>query len=650
MPQINKSPLWESSPGEIETSNMTRFAQFAERKTGKSFAGYSDLYAWSVNNISEFWEAIWQFGEVIFSRPYRQAFTPPPPNDRIPRGNWFGGAGLNFAENLLRFRDNRIAIISYSEGRDPVRITYRELYERVVRCANGLKEIGVGPQDRIAGLVTNIPEAIIAMLAATSLGAVWSSCSPDFGIEGALSRFGQIRPKVLFAVNSYAYNGKHYDCSGKINNIANNIDTLEKIIIIHGDGRSNIEESDRFITWDKLCDNDSMEIEFAQMPFDHPVYIMYSSGTTGKPKSIVHGAGGTLLQHIKELQLHTNLRRDSLIMYFTTCGWMMWNWLVSSLQSGAGLFLFDGSPGWPDLNVLWKTARDEGITIFGTSPKFLTSCQKSGIRPKNDFDLSKLEVILSTGSPLSEENYKWVYANVNEDVRLSSIAGGTDIISCFMLGNPNLPVLSGKIQCLGLGMKVEAWDDSGRAVIDEKAELVCSAPFPSMPVYFWNDPDNIKYYSSYFNYFDGVWRHGDFIEICSSGGIIIHGRSDATLNPGGVRIGTSEIYSIVEAMYIIEDSIIVGIPKDGDVVVMLFVVMADGKELDNDLINEINNTIRENATPRHVPDIIKQIDEVPVTISGKKVELAVAKIINGKAPGNISAIANPESLEQFRNI
>ena len=638
-------PLWVPSQRLIDNSNLSRFITFVNNHFNLSITNYAGLYAWSVTEIEDFWKAVWDFAGIICSRQYDTILT----NPVMPGAKWFEGARLNFAENLLRFRDKSTAIISRDETGITHRITYDELYRKVSVCAAGLRELGVAKGDRVAGFITNSPEAVIAMLAVSSIGAVWSSCSPDFGIQGVLDRFSQIKPKVLIAVAQYRYNGKRYDCSDKIAKIVSGLEELRKTIIIY-QPETNSKLIGGSISWNEFMNRSAPPIEFEQLPFDHPLYILYSSGTTGAPKCIVHSAGGTLLQHFKELSLHTNINRDDILFYFTTCGWMMWNWLVSALSLGTAIFLYDGSPGYPDMGVLWKALQDERITIFGTSPKFLTSCQKKRISPGKDYDLTTLNTILSTGSPLSDENFQWVYAKVKSDVQLSSISGGTDIVSCFMLGNPMLPVYSEEIQCRGLGMKVEAFDDDGNSLIDEKGELVCTKPFPSMPVYFWNDPGNKNYLSAYFDHYPGVWRHGDYISITGNDGVIVYGRSDATLNPGGVRIGTAEIYRIVESMEEIADSIVAGHRVNNDVGMALFVVPNDGIQLTEKLIIKIKTEIRKNLTARHVPELVREISEVPVTLNGKKVEMAVSRILNGEPVTNKASMANPESLKQFENI
>ena len=643
--QDNDNILWHPTAQQISDTNLTKFLHFVNEKYKKSFTGYLDLYEWSVTEIDKFWEAIWKYSGIIYSKSYNSIID----EKKMPGAKWFSGAKLNFAENLLRFRDNSVALISYNEDQPKRRLTYKELYDQVAACAAGLKNLGVGKGDRVVGFVTNIPETVIAMLATTSLGAIWSSCSPDFGLQGVLDRFLQIQPKILFAIQGYQYNGKKIDCIEKINQIVENIPSLRSVIVIPSNYKQGNDKviNGKYLYFNELLDFTTTEVSFEQLPFDHPVYIMYSSGTTGLPKCMVHGAGGTLLQHFKEHVLHTNLSRNDVITYFTTCGWMMWNWLISTLQVGASIFLFDGNPGYPNLDILWKQIEEEKMTVFGTSPKFLSACQKSGIVPKEKFNLQSLKIILSTGSPLSEENFDWVYENVKSNLLLSSISGGTDIVSCFMLGNPILPVYKGEIQCRGLGMKVEAFDVNGKSVINKKGELVCAEPFPAMPLYFWNDETGENYIKAYFEKFSGVWTHGDYIKITKNGGIIVYGRSDATLNPGGVRIGTAEIYRIVESMEEVADSIVVGKKWQNDVKIILFVVLKNNIELSRELIDKIKLNIRRSATPRHIPASIYQLNEIPRTISGKKVEIAVTKIVNGEKIDNRDTLANPGSLDQF---
>ncbi|MBK7142343.1 MAG: acetoacetate--CoA ligase [bacterium] len=640
------SPLWTPSAERVASARMTAYMRWLGDKHGHAFSSYHQLYQWSIEQTDQFWKSIWEYGEIIHSHPPTSILD----DNRMPGARWFASAKLNFAENLLRYRDDRIALISYREQHLVGRLTYAELYRQVAAAAAGLKKAGVGRGDRVAAYIPNQVEAVIAMLATTSLGAIWSSCSPDFGLQGALDRLSQISPKVLIAADGYQYLGKQHSCLDVITHLVDQIPAIQHAFVVNNIGSDLSGTGDRIQRWDQLLDLNATEIIFAQLPFDHPIYIMYSSGTTGKPKCIVHGAGGTLLQHFKELALHTDLRRDDTIFYFTTCGWMMWNWLVSSLMIGATIVLYDGSPAYPSVNSLWEMADHEKISIFGTSPKFLSTCQHAGIRPIADDSLPRLRTILSTGSPLTAENFSYVYRDIKADIQLSSISGGTDIISCFMLGNPVLPVYAEEIQCRGLGMQVEAFDNSGRPVIEQTGELVCTKPFPSMPVSFWDDPDGAKYRAAYFDVYPGVWRHGDYIKITSRGGVVVFGRSDATLNPGGVRIGTAEIYNPVEAMPEIKDSLVIGQRWNNDIRIVLFVVLHDEYTLDDDLKKRIRESIRRHNTPRHVPSVILQIREVPRTLNAKKVEVAVTRIIHGDPVTNREALVNPDSLRQFENL
>ncbi|MCB9678888.1 MAG: acetoacetate--CoA ligase [Alphaproteobacteria bacterium] len=638
-------PLWTPSPERAARSHMARFLAHVNREHGLDLADYDALYAWSITAIPAFWQAVWDYTGIRSSAPASAVLG----DAHMPGADWFPGARLNFAENLLRFRDDRPALTFVDESGETSALTYAELYDRVARFRHWLDSVGVQPGDRVAGFLPNRPEAVIAMLATTSLGAIWSSCSPDFGFKGVMDRFGQIGPKVLVACDGYAYGGKRFDSTGRIAEVAQAIEAIEHVVFVGVLGEGDRSAVRGQLGWDDALANDASDIAFAQLPFDHPLYIMYSSGTTGVPKCIVHGAGGTLLQHAKELVLHNDLDRDDALFYFTTCGWMMWNWLVSGLFTGCNVVLYDGSPGHPDLDVLWRMAEDVGVTHFGTSPKFLGICKTKELHPGRDHDLSRLKAVLSTGSPLSAELFHWVYDAVKRDVQLASICGGTDIISCFMLGCPTEPVYAGEIQKRGLGMAVEAWRAPHDPVVGEKGELVCVKPFVSMPVSFWNDEDGEKYRKAYFAHYPGVWRHGDFVEITAHGGVIVYGRSDATLNPGGVRIGTAEIYRQVEAMDEVLDSLVIGQQWEDDTRVVLFVVLADDLALDEALEKRIRTQIRTNTTPRHVPARILQVSQVPRTISGKKVELAVTSLVHGEAVANKDAMANPEALEEYAN-
>ena len=638
--------LWRPSEEQVEKANMTGFMKLVNQRYGFEFGTYDELYEWSVENIPDFWECMWDFGEIVHSQPYENVAMD---LDKMPGTRWFIGARLNFAENLLRHRDERVAIVFKGEGRVKKSLTYAQLYDAVARLAKALRESGVEKGDRIAGFMPNMPESIIAMLAATSIGAVWSSSSPDFGIKGVLDRFGQIQPRILFTADGYFYKDRKFDSLERISGIIRNLPTVEKIVVVpYADDSPDISALPNAVLYDDFASGESgLTIEFEQLPFDHPVYIMYSSGTTGVPKCIVHGAGGTLIQHLKELMLHTDLKRQDRIFYFTTCGWMMWNWLVSSLAVGATVLLYDGNPFYPDPYALFQFANDEDMTVFGTSAKYIASIEDAGVKLES---VPGMRAMLSTGSPLSIENFEYVYRDIKSNLMLSSIAGGTDIVSCFALGNPIGPVRAGELQCRGLGMKVEAYDDDGNAVVNQQAELVCTAPFPSMPVYFWNDPNDVKYRAAYFERYPNVWHHGDYIVITDNGGVIMYGRSDATLNPGGVRIGTAEIYNVVENLPDIEDSVVVGQDWDNDVRVILFVKLRSGADLTEELIDNIRKAIRTSTTPRHVPAKILAIGDIPYTINGKKVELAVRKVIHGQEVKNKDALANPECLDLYMDL
>jgi len=609
------------------------------------FDRYEDLYQWSIEESAKFWEALCEFCDVRFDTPAELTLARP---DNIMDAGWFAGSELNFAEHLLRHSGDRPAIIFCGEDGGRRELSFDQLRQSVAEIATGLRDSGVVKGDRIAGFLPNCPEAVIAMLAASSIGATWSSCSPDFGVNGVVDRFGQIEPKILFASNGYSYNGKRIDSLPVIAGIAKSIPSIEVTVIVPF--LDNTDSSmPGAVTWDTFRTSGA-ELTFQPVEFDHPLFIMYSSGTTGVPKCIVHGHGGSLLQLLKEHVLHTNISAVDRLFYFTTCGWMMWNWLVNGLASGATLVLYDGSPFFDDGHVLWKMAERESVTVFGTSAKYLSALEKAGIRPKDNYQLPNLRAILSTGSPLAPESFDYVYDAIGAELQLSSIAGGTDILSCFVLGNPILPVRRGEIQCRGLGMAVQVFDDSGNAVVEQHGELVCTQPFPSAPVCFWNDKDYARYRAAYFERFSGVWAHGDYAELTRNGGLIIYGRSDAVLNPGGVRIGTAEIYRQVEKLDEVVESIAIGQDWDDDVRVVLFVVLRHDAVFDDELCDRIRTVIRTNTTPRHVPVKILAVADIPRTKSGKIVELAVRSVVHGETVKNTEALANPEALEHFRNI
>ena len=611
------------------------------------FDDYASLHQWSIDEAPAFWLAICECCGIEFDKAPDRVLARP---DNIMDAGWFEGAKLNFAAHLLRHAGNEAAIVFCGEDGARRTLSRDELRETVASLAAALRARGVESGDRVAGFLPNCPEAIIAMLATTSIGAIWSSCSPDFGSNGVIDRFGQIEPKVLFATNAYFYNGKTCDTRETVADVANAMPSLLQTVMVPFVAELPAEIGvDNAVVWQDFL-IEAAPLEITAVDFNHPLYIMYSSGTTGVPKCIVHGHGGTLLQQSKEHVLHTGVVAGDKLFYFTTCGWMMWNWLVCGLGTGATLILFDGAPFYRDGRILWDIAEREGISIFGTSAKYISALQNTNVRPKDDFSLPHLRAVLSTGSPLAPDSFDFVYEAIGDDLQLASIAGGTDIISCFALGNPILPVRRGELQCKGLGMATDIFNESGESVTGEHGELVCTRPFPSAPIGFWNDPDNARYRAAYFERFPGVWAHGDFAELTDDGGLVIHGRSDSVLNPGGVRIGTSEIYRQVETLDEVVESIAIGQNWDDDVRVVLFVLLQDGIELDDALVARIRMTIRENTTPRHVPAKVISVPEIPRTKSGKIVELAVRSVVHGEAVKNTEALANPEALQYFSGL
>ena len=644
--------LWKPSEELIRKANITRFIEFVNKKYGLKIDSYAQLYDWSVENIPDFWAAMWEFGEVIASRGYDKVVDD---LSKFPGAKWFVGARLNFAENLLRYRDNHTAFIFRGENRKSARMTYAELYAQVGRLANSLRKMGIRPGDRVVAYMPNLMETAIAMLAATSIGATWASCGAELGAPAALDRLGQIEPKVLFTADGYWYKGKTFNTLPKAEKVAKEIPSLEKVVVVsYVQEKPDISSIPNAVNYrDFLSPEEQTEIKFEQLPPDHPLYIMFSSGTTGKPKCMVQGAAGVLVNHLKELLLHTDLKREDTIMYITSPSWMMWNWLLSSLAVGATIVLYDGNPNYPDPGAMWKLIQDEKITIFGCSASYINYLRSLGIKPGKEYDLSSLREISQTGSPLSAEGFEYVYEAIKKDLHFNSISGGTDINGCFAAGSPILPVYAGELQSRALGMKVKAYDEKGNPVVDRQGELVCEAPSPSMPIYFWNDPHNERYLNTYFRFYPNknVWRHGDYIMIHSdTGGVTFYGRSDAVLKPSGVRIGTAEIYNIVEKLPEVADSLAVGQNWKGDQRIILFVKLASGYSLTEELKNKIRRSLRENASPRHVPALIMEAPDIPYTFNMKKVEVAVTNIINGKPVLNRDALANPESLDYFEKI
>ncbi len=642
-------PLWTPSPERIAHARLTAFIRHVNRVYGRPLVGYESLFRFSLEQPAEFWTAVWDFCGIVSATRGERAVEHP---ERMPGARFFPDARLNFAENLLRTVDERPALLFRNEHGGSRTVSRRALYDEVSRFAAGLRRAGVSPGDRIAGYLPNLPETIIAVLGTAAVGAIWSSSSPDFGVRGVLDRFGQIAPKVLVAADGYVYGGRTFDILDRVADVVRELPSVERTIIVpHAVRAGDVSRVGGAITWDDfLAPHRPGEIDFAQLPFNHPLYIMYSSGTTGAPKCIVHGAGGTLIQHLKEHQLHCDIHAGDRVFYFTTCGWMMWNWLVSALASGATLLLYDGSPFHPNGNVLFDFADEAGMTLFGTSAKYIDAVNKAGLEPMRTHRLETLRTMTSTGSPLAPESFDFVYRSIKRDLHLASISGGTDIISCFVGGNPTAPVWRGEIQARALGMAVDVFDENGRPVREQKGELVCTAPFPSMPVEFWNDASGAKYHAAYFEKFPGVWAHGDYAEITRHDGVIIYGRSDAVLNPGGVRIGTAEIYRQVEQLDEVLESLVVGQKWDNDERVILFVRLREGVELDSALKQKIRDAIRSNATPRHVPAKIVQVRDIPRTKSGKITELAVRDVIHGRPVKNREALANPDALDLFANI
>ncbi len=642
-------PLWRPDSSRVKSANMTAFRNWLKEEYEVSLNSYSALHQFSVSRQEEFWAAVWQFSGVIADTRGDRVVVD---GNSMPGAQFFPDAKLNFAENLLRRRDDGEALVFRAEDQIERRLSWRELYEEVSRIAAALKMVGVQPGDRCAGFLPNSPEAVVAMLATASLGAIWTSCSPDFGTRGVLDRFGQVAPKVLFATDGYIYDQKWHVSLPRVEDILAELPSVQQVIVVpFSDSVPDIKPINNSVLWSEFNTGRTQDqISFELMPFNHPLYIMYSSGTTGVPKCIVHSAGGTLLQHLKEHQLHCDIKPNDRVFYFTTCGWMMWNWLVSALASEATLLLYDGSPFAIKDDILFDFASEEKMTFFGTSAKYIDTLAKRGAQPSQSHDLRALRTFASTGSPLAPEGFDYIYQNVKRDICLSSISGGTDILGCFVCGNPTAPVYRGEIQVLALGMATDVFDSNGKPVRGGKGELVCTASFPSLPIGFWNDPDGSRYYAAYFERFPNVWCHGDFVEITKNGGMIIYGRSDATLNPGGVRIGTAEIYRQVETFVNIEEAICIGQDWDNDTRIILFVRMTKGKELDESLVAKIRKRVRKNCSPRHIPAKVIAVADIPRTRSGKITELAVRNVVHGLPVKNKEALANPEALENFKNI
>jgi acetoacetyl-CoA synthetase len=645
-----KTPLWSPSDEWIKKANVSRFIDYVNGKQGKKLKTHADLYQWSIESAPDFWARMWEFADIKASRGYDQVVDD---LKKLPGAKWFSGARLNFAENLLRYRDDRPAFIFKGETQKNARMTYRELYTAVARLAKSLRQLGVKPGDRVAAYMPNMMETAIAMLAATSVGAAWSSCATDIGSQAALDRLGQIEPKVLFTVNGYYYKGKAFSSVGNAAEVAKGIPSLKKVVVAsYPDEKPDLSQIPNAVRWeDFLSKEREPALEFEQLPFDQPVYIMFSSGTTGKPKCMVQGAGGILINHLKELILHTDLKREDRILYITTCSWMMWNWLISSLGVGATIVLFDGNPSYPDDGAIWKLLQDEKVTIFGTSASYVNYLKSQNFKPGKQYDLSSLREISQTGSPLSAEGFEYVYREIKKDLHFNSISGGTDINGCFSAGNIISPVYAGELQGPALAMKVKAYDEKGNPVYDQQAELVCEAAAPPMPLYFWNDSSGEKYKSAYFDVYPGVWRHGDYIVMHKdTGGITFYGRSDSVLKPSGVRIGTAEIYNVVDKFGEVADSLVIGQNYKGDQRVLLFVQLRPGSELTDGLKDKIRKTLREQASPRHIPAVIMAVPDIPYTLNMKKVESAVTNIVNDRPVLNRDALKNPECLDYYEKI